>query len=126
MCHSDIHGGNVLIHENSDIYIVDWDEPIMAPKERDLLFIGGGVGNVWNKPLEEKFFFKGYGKTEINPTSLTYYRHERIVEDIAIYSQELLLTTAGGKSRIEMYRHFLAMFEPQGVVDIAFKTDESL
>ncbi len=41
LCHSDIHGGNVLIHENSDIYIVDWDEPIMAPKERDLMFIGG-------------------------------------------------------------------------------------
>ena len=126
LCHSDIHGGNVLIHKNSDIYIVDWDEPIMAPKERDLMFIGGGVGNVWNKPYEEKLFYKGYGKTEINPTSLAYYRHERIVEDIAIYSQELLLTTAGGKNRIEMYRHFMAMFEPQGVVDIAFKTDESL
>ena len=126
LCHSDIHGGNVLIHENSDIYIVDWDEPIMAPKERDLMFIGGGVGNVWNKPLEEKLFYKGYGKTEINSISLAYYRHERIVEDIAIYSQELLLTTAGGKNRIEMYRHFIAMFEPQGVVDIAFKTDESL
>ena len=123
LCHSDIHGGNVLIHENSDIYIVDWDEPIMAPKERDLMFIGGGVGNVWNKPLEEKLFYKGYGKTEINSTSLAYYRHERIVEDIAIYSQELLLTTAGGKNSVEMYKHFIAMFEPQGVVDIAFKTD---
>jgi len=49
LCHSDIHVGNVLIHENSDIYIVDWDEPIIAPKERDLMFIGGGVGNVMNK-----------------------------------------------------------------------------
>jgi len=36
------------------------------------------------------------------------------------------LTTAGGKDRLEMYKHFMAMFEPQGVVDIAFKTDESL
>ncbi len=126
LCHSDIHGGNVLIHENSDIYIVDWDEPIMAPKERDLMFIGGGVGNVWNKPLEEKFFYTGYGETAINPTILAYYRHERIVEDIAIYSRELLLTTAGGKNRIEMYRHLIDMFEPQDVVDIAFKTDEGL
>lgn len=98
----------------------------MAPKERDLMFIRGGVGNVWNKPLEEKLFYKDYGKTEINSTSLAYYRHERIVEDIAIYSKELLLTTDGGKNRIEMYKHFIAMFEPQGVVDIAFKTDESL
>ena len=110
LCHSDIHGGNVLMDENSHIYIVDGDEPIMAPKERDLMFIGGGVGNVWNKSLEEKLFYKGYGKTEINSTVLAYYRHERIVEDIAIYSRELLLTTAGGNNRLEMYRHFIAMF----------------
>ncbi len=126
LCHSDIHGGNVLLDNNSHIYIVDWDESIMAPKERDLMFIGGGVGNVWNKPLEEKLFCKGYEKTEINSTALAYYRHERIIEDIAIYSRELLLTTVGGKDRLEMYKHFIAMFEPQGVVDIAFKTDESL
>jgi Putative homoserine kinase type II (protein kinase fold) len=58
LCHSDIHAGNVLIDKNNAIYIVDWDEPIMAPKERDLMFIGGGVGNVWNKPHEKNFFMK--------------------------------------------------------------------
>lgn len=31
----------------------------MAPKERNLMFIGGGVANVWNNPREEKFFYKG-------------------------------------------------------------------
>ena len=126
LCHSDIHGGNVLIDVNGAIYIVDWDEPIMAPKERDLMFIGGGVANVWNNPHEEKFFYKGYGKTKINTTILAYYRHERIVEDIAVYGQALLLTTAGGEDRPEMYKQFIAMFEPRGVVDIAFKTDEGL
>lgn len=126
LCHSDIHGGNVLLNGNDIIYIVDWDDPIMAPKEHDLMFIGGGVANVWNKPYEGKLFYKGYGKTEVNSTILTYYRHERIVEDIALYGQKLLLTTEGGKERREMYRQFIAMFEPQGVVDIAFKTDEGL
>ncbi len=126
LCHSDIHAGNVLIDGNNAIYIVDWDEPIMAPKERDLMFIGGGVGNVWNKPHEETLFYKGYGKTEVDSTVLAYYRHERIVEDIAVYSQELLLTKAGGKDRPEMYRQFIDMFAPQGVVEIAFKTDEGL
>ena len=28
----------------------------MAPKERDLMFIGGGVANVWNHPSEEIAF----------------------------------------------------------------------
>ncbi|MBS0606353.1 MAG: aminoglycoside phosphotransferase family protein [Verrucomicrobia bacterium] len=126
LCHSDIHAGNVLINGNDEFYIVDWDEPILAPKERDLMFIGGGVGNVWNKREEEIFFYQGYGKTEVDSTILAYYRHGRIVEDIAVYGQELLLTTAGSQNRSEMYKHFIDMFEPRGVVDIAFKTDEDL
>lgn len=126
LCHSDIHGGNVLIDGNGALYIVDWDEPIMAPKERDLMFIGGGVANVWNNPREEEFFYKGYGKVNINRVILAYYRHERIVEDIAEYGQALLLTTAGGENRLEMYKQFMNMFEPDGVVDIAFKTDKGL
>lgn len=124
LCHSDIHGGNVLIDEENDFYIVDWDEPIMAPKERDLMFVGGGVANVWNKPHEEMFFYKGYGESEVNQIILAYYRHERIVEDIAIYCQELLLASVSSGDRQVIYKHFMDMFEPQGVVDIAFQTYE--
>lgn len=126
LCHSDIHAGNLLIDENSAIYIVDWDEPVMAPKERDLMFIGGGVANTWNNPHDEEFFYKGYGKTNINKAILAYYRHERIVRDIAEYGQALLLTPAGGGDREEMCKQFMDMFEPDGVVEIAFKTDEGL
>ena len=123
LCHSDIHGGNVLMTDMGNFYIVDWDQPIMAPKERDLMFIGGGIANAWNNPQEEMLFYKGYGKTEINREILTYYRHERIVEDIAIYCQHLFLTKDGEDNRTEIYDIFTAMFKPHGVVDIAFKTD---
>ena len=74
---------NVLLDGNESIYIVDWDDPIMAPKERDLMFIGGGVANVWNKLYEEQLFYEGYGLTDINTTISAYYRNERIVQDIA-------------------------------------------
>lgn len=126
LCHSDIHGGNVLLQGDDALYIVDWDEPMMAPKERDLMFIGAGVGNVWNKEHEIELFYKGYGETEINTTLLAYYRHERIVQDIAEYGEALLLTNAGAKDRAEMYQHFLAMFKPNGVVEVALKSDEKL
>jgi spectinomycin phosphotransferase len=127
LCHSDIHGGNVLLRGSSTIFIVDWDEPIMAPKERDLMFIGGGVANVWNDPREEISFYKGYGSSDINISILSYYRHERIVEDIAEYGQSLLLTKPDNvhKNRSEMYRQFVSMFDSHGVVDIAFKTDKA-
>lgn len=123
-CHADIHAGNVLIDDQNAFYIVDWDDPILAPKERDLMFIGGGVGNVWNNSYEEKLFYQGYGQTEVNWSLLSYYRHERIVEDIALYSQELLLNPIKGKDKLEMYQQFMDMFAPNGVVDIAFETDK--
>lgn len=126
LCHSDIHGGNVLIDESGSLFFVDWDDPIMAPKERDLMFIGGGVANVWNNPHEEELFYKGYGKTEINWTLIAYYRHERILEDIAEYGHALHLAPTGSEDRLEMLKHFKAMFEPSGVIDIAFRTEEKI
>lgn len=126
LCHSDIHGGNVLLGENGKIYIVDWDDPIMAPKERDLMFIGGGVANVWNKPHELGLFYKGYGQTKIDNKIMSYYRQERIVEDIAEYSHLFLQTNDGNHSQAEAYNHFIAQFEPRGVVEIALETDKNL
>lgn len=47
-------------------------------------------------------------------------------QDIAEYGQALLLSPTGGEDRQEMYQQFTDMFEQNGVVDIAFKTDEKL
>lgn len=107
---------------NGTLYIIDWDQPIMAPKERDLMFIGAGVGNVWNTKHEEDLFYAGYGKTEINKTIIDYYRCVRILEDVVEYNQELLSTGLGYKNRLTSYKHFIAMFGPNGVVDIALRS----
>ncbi len=126
LCHSDLHGGNVLIGKDENLYIVDWDEPIMAPKERDLMFVGAGVANVWNKPEEEILFYQGYGVVEINMKALAYYRNERIVEDIAEYAEALLLTKSGENDRATLFNHFAGMFLPHGVVEIALNTAKDI
>ena len=125
-CHGDLHAGNVLLDDNNSFYIVDWDNPIMAPKERDLMFIGGGVGNVWNKINEQDLFYQGYGEIEINSLILSYYRFERIIEDIVLFGQQLLDKTCDDGIRAESYKEFIGQFEPTGVVEIAFKTGEKL
>lgn len=125
LCHSDIHGGNVLLDDEGSFYIVDWDEPMMAPKERDLMFIGAGVANVWNEPYEQALFYKGYGETDINTDLITYYRNERIVVDIVEFSNALLFSTEG-EDRALLLEHFLAMFELNGVVDIALQSSALL
>lgn len=120
LCHSDIHAGNILLTLDGSFYIIDWDDPMMAPKERDLMFIGGGVGNVWNSPEEVNYFYEGYGKVNIDRTTLTYYRHERIIEDIALYGLDILSSTTSDQSKLTSFNHFISMFEPNGVIDIAF------
>jgi spectinomycin phosphotransferase len=122
LCHSDVHAGNVLVGE-SELYIIDWDEPMMAPKERDLMFFGGGVGNVWNNPKDLSYFYEGYGPANIDKVILSFYRYERIVVDIAEFGEDLLLREQSDQSRFEMFNHFINMFDPNGVVDIALTTN---
>jgi spectinomycin phosphotransferase len=123
LCHADIHAGNVLIDGADALYIVDWDTMTFAPKERDLMFIGGGIGGVWQSAEEEALFYRGYGQTEIDPMALAYYRYERIVQDIAAYCEQLLLTEEGGADRERSLGYFLDQFLPNSVVAIADATD---
>jgi spectinomycin phosphotransferase len=126
LCHADIHAANVLIDEADALYIVDWDTMIFAPKERDLMFIGGGVGGTWNSAQEEALFYRGYGPTDIDVMALAYYRYERIVEDIAEFCGRLLLTDEGGADRERALQKFPNQFLPNNVVAIAYATDRML
>ncbi len=128
LCHSDIHAGNMLIDTIDALYIVDWDQPILAPKERDLMFIGGGVGSYTRQQLDdqETLFYQGYGQTQVNVVALAYYRFERIVQDAAAYCQQLLLTDEGGQDREEGYSQFASQFEPNAVIDVAYRTLQTL
>jgi spectinomycin phosphotransferase len=126
LCHSDFHGGNILISDNDELYIVDWDNPILAPKERDLMFIGGGIDGIWKSERDEARFYDGYGKTEVNLTALAYYRYERVIEDLAVICEQLLSTVEGGADRERSYGWFRSNFEPGGTLAIARKTDKLL
>jgi spectinomycin phosphotransferase len=126
LCHYDIHAGNILIDVKDNLYIVDWDNPILAPKERDLMFIGGGIGGVWNTEQETELFYKGYGQTEIDPVALAYYRYERIIEDIAVYCEQIFLTDEGGEDREQSLQYLTSNFLPNNVLEIAYKSDEAL
>ena len=124
LCHSDIHGGNILISNEGELFIVDWDDPILAPKERDLMFIGGGIDEIWKSKREEAVFYEGYGETEINLAALAYYRYERIIEDLVVICEQLLLTDEGGADRERSYGWFTSNFEPGQTIEIAEKTDK--
>jgi spectinomycin phosphotransferase len=126
VCHSDLHAGNIFMDGDGALYIVDWDNPIIAPKERDLMFAGGGqFGNARTAREEEALFYRGYGPTSIDPVALAYYRYERIVEDIAVECQ-LIFSTAGDEDRERELRFMRSNFEPDGVLAIAYASDHQV
>jgi spectinomycin phosphotransferase len=121
-CHGDLHAGNVLLASNGSLTIVDWDHPVLAPRERDLMFIGGGVGGAWKKPNESTAFFRGYGHTAVNVEALAYYRCERILEDVASYSDQLLQDVDRPADHPIALRRFRSQFGANDVVEIAERT----
>jgi len=122
LCHTDIHGGNILIGNTGELYIVDWDDPILAPKERDLMFIGGGIDEIWMTQKDIASFYEGYGQIEINYTTLAYYRYVRVVEDLVVICKQLLSSHEGGADREQAYRWFTSNFEIGNTIDIAGQT----
>jgi spectinomycin phosphotransferase len=127
VCHSDIHAGNVLIDADGAFYVVDWDDPILAPKERDLMYVGGGLMGAGRTPQEEEtLFYQGYGQTQIDPIALAYYRYERIVQDIAVYCEQLFLSNEGSQDREQSLRYLKSNFLPHGTIEIAYRSDQTL
>jgi spectinomycin phosphotransferase len=129
LCHSDIHAGNVLISDtgaSTRLYVIDWDEPVLAPKERDLMFVGAGIGDRWNRPRQAELFYQGYGPADVDPVAVAYYRYERIVVDVVLFCQEILLPGAPAADRERALVKLAGGFGPGSVTEIACRTDDEL
>jgi spectinomycin phosphotransferase len=46
ICHTDLHGGNLMTDERGILYILDWENALIAPPEHDLFFFAGEK-NFW-------------------------------------------------------------------------------
>jgi spectinomycin phosphotransferase len=127
LCHADIHAWNFLIDDNGTFYMVDWDTLIFAPKERDLMFVGGGLGGNGHTPQEEEaLFYQGYGQTQIDPIAMAYYRYERIIEDIAVYCGQIFLSDEGGEDRKQSLEYLKSNFLPNSMIEMACQSDRTL
>jgi len=124
VCHSDLHAGNFLIANNGALTIVDWDDPILAPKERDLMYIGGGQIKNWRTPQEEEaLFYPAYGPTPVNPIALAYYRYQRIIEDIAVECEHIFLSGDSSEDRAQSLAYLKSNFRTNGVLALAYQSE---
>jgi spectinomycin phosphotransferase len=121
LCHADLHAGNLLLTSEGGLYIVDWDNVLFAPKEHDLMHIGGS--RHWHGAHLESLFYQGYGPAQMDQAALAYYRYERVIQDIAAFGEQILLTEAGGEDREQGYQYFTSNFLPGHEIDLALQAD---
>ena len=128
LCHADAHTGNVLVSGAGGVFVVDWDSTLLAPKERDLMFVVGGVvGGCPVGPADEAAFFEGYGATSVDWAALAYYRHEWVVQDIGDYGERVFLSTASGEeTKRDAVEGLVSLFAPGNVVESAYEAERTL
>ena len=130
LCHADIHTANVLIGTDGKLWIVDWDTPILAPKERDLIFVTGvgeGAALITSVPgaRGEALFYSGYGKTEIDPMALAYYRYHWALEDIGGFGSSIFVAQDMDEETLEDAEYCLRVsFTPGSVAEAARQIDD--
>jgi spectinomycin phosphotransferase len=118
-----MHTWNVLPDADAQLWLVDWDETILALKERDLMFVVGGIGGGGVGPRATECFLQGYGDTAIDPLALAYYRYAWAVQDMAAYGEEVFFTPdLGEESRRDAVHGFMVQFEPGSIVALARAT----
>ncbi len=120
ICHADLHPANVIRDSVGHVFVVDWDEVMLAPKERDFLFVG-------EPPTDDSArvgvppFFQGYGPTQINWMVLTYYRYERVVQDLIECAHDVFLRDdLGEATKADAAQLFHDILAEGGEINAAF------
>ena len=123
ICHADLHPGNIIRNQAGEVFLIDWDDVMLAPKERDFLFVGqaraDGAAPAQTAPQTSPFF-QGYGETAMDWAALTYYRWERVIQDLI----ECVRWVFGGEdvseeARADAVRLFEGVFAEGDAVDAA-------
>ncbi len=88
------------------------------------MFIGAGLGDSGRTPQEEaELFYQGYGPTDVNRAAIAYYRYERIIEDIAAYCDEVLLSQTSSADDQQALENVISNFRPGGTLQRAEEAD---
>jgi spectinomycin phosphotransferase len=127
LCHADIHPGNLFIDTRGSLFIVDWDGPVLAAKECDLMFVGGGQGYVGvSAEEEEKHFYRYYDPSTIDPVAMAYYRFERNLYDLSVECPRIFSLTGSEQDRAQSLQYVTWLFLPGGSIEQAYKAADKV
>ena len=116
LCHGDPHLGNVLLVDGAP-WLLDWDDATLAPPERDLVLLKGGMGSFGPQNRDEQAWFDvGYGAAAVDPVVLAYYRCTRAIEDVVYFAQDILDVDRQPAERADLIEIIRGVASPTGLV----------
>lgn len=96
LCHTDIHGWNLMYNDDC-LILVDWEGLKIAPPEADMMFI---IDHAYSEE-----FLQTYRKIHpdyiVDQNALAFYKSRRKLEDIWEFIEQLLYDTGNKESRAE-------------------------
>ncbi|PWR04939.1 aminoglycoside phosphotransferase [Micromonospora acroterricola] len=120
VCHGDPHLGNVLLGTDGQVWLIDWDDAVLAPPECDLMFVVGGV--LAFAPItaeQEKTALAGYGRVDIDPVRLAWFLAVRALDDLSDWTRQALDPDASVADRAFALRIVRGLVSPVGLVTLA-------
>lgn len=117
LCHADPNQSNILVNNDGRIVLIDWDDVMLAPRERDLMFFTG---------KEQEQFLSDYDKTkafQLNLTAIAYYKYEWVVQEIGSYGSQIFFSDSDEITQQHALQEFYKLFAPDDVVQEAYDFD---
>ncbi|MEU1590446.1 aminoglycoside phosphotransferase family protein [Micromonospora sp. NPDC005710] len=120
VCHGDPHLGNLLLGADGQVWLIDWDDAVLAPPECDLMFVRGGV--LAFAPItaaQQRAVFAGYGRTDVDPVRLAWFLAVRALDDLSDWTRQALDVEAAAADRARAARIVRGLVSPLGLVTLA-------
>lgn len=90
ICHGEPHIWNTMLNKEGEIFLIDWDDSLLAPKEKDLNMIK-------DDPKKLEGYKSATGDIDINPKIIKYYNLEWNISEIDAWSDQILNTNFNEK-----------------------------
>ncbi|MGC1211780.1 MAG: phosphotransferase [Micromonospora sp.] len=120
VCHGDPHLGNLLLGPDGRVFLIDWDDAVLAPRERDLMFVTGGVlAFAPVTPAEQAAFFEGYGPVELDRVRLAYHLGARALDDLSSWAGDVADAGRPEADRVRALTIVEGLLSPVGLVTLA-------
>ncbi|MBQ0902255.1 phosphotransferase enzyme family protein [Micromonospora sp. U21] len=120
VCHGDPHLGNLLLGPDGQVWLIDWDDAVLAPPECDLMFLTDGVLAFAPVTAEQQVAaLAGYGRVDIDPTRLAWFLAVRALDDLTDWTRQALDPDADVADRARAARIVRGLVSPVGLVTLA-------